>query len=189
MSAAGKAAAQRVGVYGGSFDPVTRGHLWMIREGARLFDRLIVAVGVNPQKRYLFDVTERQAMLEESLPVGLAVEVDHFTGQYLVNYARDRGASFILRGLRSAHDLSFEHTLRHINADIAERTGPDSPPPTTVFLMPPRELAEVSSGLIKGLVRADPDWPAVVGQYVPDPVVERFRAYDCTDEANGVRER
>lgn len=165
----------RKAVYAGSFDPITLGHLWMIDAGAGLFDELIVAVGVNPAKRYTFDTAERMAMIRESAPHLPNLTVTEFTGRYLVHFAQDAGATYILRGIRSPVDFHEEMTIRHVNDDIAALHQPRvESPPTTVFLMPPRRLAEVSSSLVKGLVRADRDWEPVVRGYVPEPVMKRL---------------
>jgi pantetheine-phosphate adenylyltransferase len=156
----------RLGVYAGSFDPLTKGHTWMIEHGANLFDRLIVAIGENPNKRYTFSVPQRREMLSEAIAEYPNVEADVFENQFLVNYARSVGAGFILRGIRSASDYEFERNMRHINGDLY-------PDITTVFLMPPREIAEISSTMVKGLVGPD-GWQEVVRHYVPDAVLRRL---------------
>ncbi len=167
----------RIAVYAGSFDPLTHGHLWMVEQGARLFDRLVVAVGVNPAKKYTFDLADRMAMIRESTPHLSNVDVAEFGGSYLVRYGLARGATHILRGIRTAIDFQEEMTIRHVNDDVARLFAPDGArPPTTVFLMPPRRLAEVSSSLVKGLVDGDKGWATIVGEYVPEPVLRRLAA-------------
>lgn len=148
-------------VYAGSFDPPTKGHLWMIEEGARLFESLTVAVGTNPEKSSTFTVEKRISMLE-SITSGIAatnVTVATFDNRYLVDYARSIGATYILRGIRSPSDFEYERVMRHINADMC-------PDITTVFLMPPRQIAEVSSSLVKGMVGPD-GWQSTVERFVP----------------------
>jgi pantetheine-phosphate adenylyltransferase len=163
-SAPTSASAPRVAIYAGSFDPITNGHLYMIQEGARIFERLIVAVGVNPGKRCSFSVEQRIALLR-SCTQGLArVEIAQFENQYLIHYAAEQGARYILRGIRNQSDFEFERTMRNVNADLA-------PGITTVFLMPPRQLAEVSSSFVKGLIGPN-GWEKVVEQYVPRPVLD-----------------
>src|SRR5881397_3175332 len=93
-----------LGVYAGSFDPLTIGHLWMIQEGVNLFDRLIVAVGINPEKRYTFSLEERFGMLRESLKQYRNLSVTSFSNRYLIDYAQSIGATHILRGIRSESD-------------------------------------------------------------------------------------
>ena len=153
-------------VYAGSFDPPTKGHLWMIEEGARLFQSLTVAVGTNPEKESTFSVEKRITMLE-SITADITatnVTVAVFDNRYLVDYARSIGAEYILRGIRSPADFEYERVMRHINADIC-------PEITTVFLMPPRQIAEVSSSLVKGMV-GPVGWEATVERFVPPVVFE-----------------
>ncbi|AMC35816.1 pantetheine-phosphate adenylyltransferase [Iodobacter arcticus] len=158
----------RKGVYAGSFDPVTNGHLWMIEHGVGMFDEMIVAIGDNPDKSYTFSLAERLAMLRETTAHLPSLRVESFENSFLVNYAREQGANFILRGIREAADYEFERKMRYVNADLAPHID-------TVFLMPPREIAEVSSTMVKGLV-GPAGWQGVVRQYVPEPVFNRFLA-------------
>jgi pantetheine-phosphate adenylyltransferase len=156
----------RRAVYAGSFDPLTMGHLYMIREGSRLFDELIVAVGTNPEKRALFTVEERLSALKESTQTIARVRISHFENRFLVEYAKSVGANYILRGIRNGRDYEYEAAMRHVNGDLA-------PQITTVFLIPPRELAEVSSSFVKGLV-GPKGWEKVVKGYVPSAVYKQF---------------
>ena len=102
-------------VYAGSFDPPTNGHLWMIQRGLELFDRLIVAIGTNPEKNYSFSVTERLELLEASVPSCERLSFSHFDNRYLVDYAKEQNAAYILRGVRTADDYEYERVMRHIN--------------------------------------------------------------------------
>jgi len=154
----------RTAVYAGSFDPPTNGHLWMIQRGLELFDRLIVAIGSNPSKSYTFSVEERLELLRASVPSCERLTISHFHNRYLVDYAREMDARFILRGIRGPDDYEYERVMRHINADLA-------PHITTSFLMPPRDIAEVSSSMVKGLI-GPVGWEAQVRRYVPAPVFE-----------------
>ncbi|KAF0811299.1 Phosphopantetheine adenylyltransferase [Andreprevotia sp. IGB-42] len=159
----------RRGVYAGSFDPVTNGHLWMLEHGVRMFDEMIVAIGENPDKKYTFSVEERVAMLRETTAHLRNLRVETFQNRFLVDYAREQNADFILRGIREAADYEFERKMRYVNADLAPHVD-------TVFLMPPREIAEISSTMVKGLVGPD-GWEMVVGKYVPEPVFRRLLAW------------
>lgn len=158
----------RTCVYGGSFDPPTNGHMYMIEKGAGMFDRLIVAVGVNPNKSCTFGLQARLKMLHECTNGMVNVEVDSFEGQFLAHYAQSKGAGYILRGIRSDEDYRFEHTMRNINEDL-------EPGVTTVFLIPPRQICEVSSSFVKGLVGFG-GWEQVVKPYVPEPVYRELMA-------------
>ena len=156
----------RKAVYAGSFDPLTNGHLWMIEEGARLFDELVVAIGVNPDKRYTFSLEDRIDMLRRSTGIFPNVKVDTFENEFLVNYANSIGAQYMLRGIRTESDYGYERGMRHINGDLNSRI-------VTPFLMPPRGLVEVSSSFVKGLVGPN-GWEEVVENYVPRNLYNQF---------------
>ncbi|MSP27334.1 MAG: pantetheine-phosphate adenylyltransferase [Methylococcales bacterium] len=161
----------RIAIYSGSFDIVTEGHLWMIKEGIRLFDKLIVGIGTNPSKKTLFDFKTRKRLLE-SVCVEFAdkVVIEDFGNLALVQFARDKKAAYILRGIRSVSDFDYERMLKNINTDIDESIE-------TVFLMPPRHLAEVSSSLVKGMLQIN-GWETIIKRYVPETMqyalIERF---------------
>ena len=155
-----------MGVYAGSFDPLTIGHLWMIEQGVALFERLVVAVGINPEKRTAFPLEDRLTMLRESLRHLRNLSVTSFSNSYLIDYAHEIGATHILRGIRSESDYEYERTMRNINGDLDSRI-------CTVFLMPPRGISEVSSSMVKGLV-GPKGWRRVVRKYVPEPVYRRL---------------
>lgn len=159
----------RRAVYAGSFDPVTYGHLWMIEQGASLFDELIVAIGINPAKKYMFSLEDRLKVIDEVIWTelsGLAEDISivSFESEFLVNYAQSISADYILRGIRSVEDYEYERGIRHINSDLNKDI-------TTIFLMPPREISEVSSSLVKGLIGPD-GWQDVVKRYVPTAVYD-----------------
>lgn len=155
-------------VYAGSFDPPTNGHLWMIKQGLELFDRLVVAIGQNPAKSYTFTTQERIDLLHASIPSCERLTITHFDNRYLVDYAKEKNADFILRGIRSSQDYEYERVMRHINSDMA-------PEISTVFLMPPRDKAELSSSMVMGLIGPD-GWQETVRRYVPAPVFSALEA-------------
>jgi pantetheine-phosphate adenylyltransferase len=147
-------------VYAGSFDPITNGHLWMIEQGVKLFDELVVAIGINPDKMYTFSLEERTEMLRSSMTDHSQVRIGSFVNQFLVHYAHSIGAQYILRGIRNERDYEFEREIRHINSDLR-------PDIVTLFLIPPRKMAEVSSSQVKGLIGPE-GWQTIVRQYVPE---------------------
>lgn len=154
-------------IYAGSFDPITNGHLWVINRAAQLFeDKLVVAIGVNPEKRPMFTLDERLEMLETAVSYR-NVSFDVFENRYLVDYAAERNIDWIVRGIRNDADAAYERMLLNVNADR-------NPSVQTAFLMPPRELCEVSSSLVKGLVGPE-GWEELVAQYVPDVVLQKFK--------------
>ena len=169
----------KIAVYAGSFDPVTKGHLWMIEHGAALFDEMVVAVGENPDKIYTFSVAEREEILRETLAHVPRVRVATFRNKFLVDYAQCIGAHYILRGIREGSDYEFERRMRYVNADMA-------PDIDTVFLMPPREIAEISSTMVKGLVGPE-GWETIIRHYVPDPVYRRlFHRHNAAEGSGNV---
>ncbi|HEX5219741.1 MAG TPA: pantetheine-phosphate adenylyltransferase [Verrucomicrobiae bacterium] len=153
-------------VYAGSFDPLTVGHLWMIEEGVRLFHHLTVAIGVNPAKHPTFSIEDRLEMLRASTRHLRAIHLTTFNNRFLIDYAKEIGATHILRGIRSPADYEFERVMRNINGDLDSHI-------TTVFLMPPRDIAEVSSSMVRGLI-GPKGWKTVVREYVPASVYTRL---------------
>ena len=159
------------GVYAGSFDPLTHGHMYMIREGSKLFDELIVSIGINAAKNYTFTLEERLKLLKESVKDLDNVKIDTFENRFLIKYAEEMGCKYILRGIRNESDYEFERTMRNVNGDL-------NPEISTIFLMPTRQIAEVSSSFVKGLVGPQ-GWQTVIKSFVPKPVykaiLEKFK--------------
>jgi pantetheine-phosphate adenylyltransferase len=153
-------------VYAGSFDPLTVGHLWMIEQGVELFGSLTVAVGVNPEKRPLLPLEARLELLRRSTSHLSGVRIESFTNRFLIAYAQTLGVRFILRGVRNETDYTYERAMRNVNGDLA-------PGITTVFLMPPRAISEVSSSLVKSMMGPE-GWQEIVKSYVPAPVFEKL---------------
>ena len=153
-----------VAIYPGSFDPITNGHLDLIERGARLFSRLIVAVLHNDTKQPLFSVQERLEMLREVVAPIANVEVASFDG-LLVNYASQRGAGVILRGIRAISDYEYELQMALMNRRLASGIE-------TVFLMAGEANSFVSSRLVKEVVRLGGD----ISGFVPASVGGRVRA-------------
>jgi len=132
---------ERLAVYPGSFDPITNGHLDIIKRGLRFFDKLIILIAYNPNKSGLFSVEERMELIRQVIGDDPRIRVDSFSG-LLVNYVRDSGATVILRGLRALSDFEYEFQMalinRRLNRDIE-----------TVFLMTGYKWFYTSSNLIK----------------------------------------
>ncbi len=150
----------RVAVYAGSFDPITLGHVDIVRRGATLFDEVIVAVGQNPAKRYSFGIEERVAIIEAALADVPNARVDVFDG-LLVDYCQKVGARVILRGLRAVTDFEFEFKIGLANMDMA-------PDIETVFLLTEPTMLFVSSSLIREISSHGGD----VSRYVPKAAAE-----------------
>lgn len=158
----------RRALYAGSFDPTTHGHMWVVEEGARLFDELVVVIGQNPGKKCTWSIEDRLAMLTECCAHLPNVKVLRFEGRYLVRVAAELKAGYLLRGVRNSLDFDYEQTIRNVNRDL-------EPSVETVVLITPRELAEVSSSTVRGMVGFE-GWQDVVKRYVPAPVYARMLA-------------
>jgi len=151
-------------IYPGSFDPVTNGHLDLIARGARIFDRLVVAVLQNLEKEPLFAAAERVEMLREVTTEWANVEVDLFDG-LLVDYVRRQNAQVILRGIRAISDYEYEMQMALMNRRLASGVE-------TVFMMPAERYSYLSSRLVREVARLGGN----IEGLVPAPVVERLRA-------------
>jgi pantetheine-phosphate adenylyltransferase len=152
-----------IAIYPGSFDPLTNGHVDIIQRGSRVFDRIVVGVLVNLEKAPLFTVPERVEIARAVFREWTNVEVDTFDG-LLVDYARSKHASVIVRGLRAISDFEFEMQMALMNRRL-------SPEVETVFMMPAEPYTYVSSRIVKEVVALG---GSVTG-LVPDIVEERLR--------------
>ena len=161
---AGGRLPSRLAVCPGSFDPLTNGHVDMIRRAARLFDRVVVAVLVNASKTPLFSVDERVAILRDVLKDLPALEVDTFDG-LLVDYVERRQADAIVRGLRAVSDFDYEYQMAQMNRRLNGRIE-------TVFLLPAEQYAYTSSRLVKEVFMLG----GSVQGLVPPAVEARLRA-------------
>ncbi|MEK9151876.1 MAG: pantetheine-phosphate adenylyltransferase [Patescibacteria group bacterium] len=156
----------RSAVYAGSFDPPTNGHGYIIKTAAALFDELVVAIGTNPDKKPNFTVEERIAMLRASFGDISNLKVVSSGNKYLVDYARQVGATYMVRGMRDAADFEFEMKMRYVNGDWAKEL-------TTVFLTAPREFNTMSSGFVRGLIGYE-GWEDKVRAVVPEAVFNKL---------------
>ncbi len=150
-------------IYPGSFDPPTNGHVDIIRRGLGLFDSLIVAVGNNPAKRYLFDLDERQRLLKQAMP-DLELTIAPFSG-LLVDAAKEHGASVIVRGLRPLGDFDLEFRNGLANRNL---TGIE-----TVLLLADPAHAYVSSSLVKEIATHGGDVSAYVSPAIQEALERR----------------
>ncbi|MEB2313848.1 MAG: pantetheine-phosphate adenylyltransferase [Sorangiineae bacterium] len=155
--------ASRPAVYAGSFDPPTYGHLDLVERAAKLFDHVIVAVGVHPTRQPLFSAAQRLALLEKLCAPFPNVTVSSFDG-LLVNFSRDVGARVIVRGLRVGTDFEYELQLAHANADLC-------PEVDTVFLPTRATYGFISASLVREIASHGGD----VSHYAPPEVCEALR--------------
>ncbi len=152
------AAVRPLAVYPGTFDPITNGHVDILRRSLQIFDRVVVALADNTRKRPLFTKAERADMIAEVAAGDERIEIDSFDG-LLVDYARRRGARVVIRGLRALADFEYEFQLAHMNRHLA-------PDMETLFLMTNEESFYVSSSLVKEVASMGGD----VSRMVPAPV-------------------
>lgn len=156
----------RTAVYPGSFDPITNGHLDIIRRGLRLFDRVVVAVLVNREKNTLFTVGERMDLITEALSDVEAgrLEIASFNG-LLVDYVKEIDADAILRGIRAISDFEFEFQMALMNRKLLKTVD-------TVFMMPDERFSYLSSRLVREVAAFDGD----VSCFVPPGVHRKLKA-------------
>ncbi len=156
----------RIAVYPGSFDPITLGHLNVMERASKLFDRLIVGVGVNIEKQTLFTADERRQLIHEATRHIENVEIRTFSG-LAVSFVKQCGAQVMVRGVRPITDIAAELTMMMANRRLA-------PDVETLFMIADGELAHVSSGLIKQIVSVAGD--EELAKFVPRSVVPVLRS-------------
>ena len=154
---------KRTAIYPGSFDPLTNGHLAIIQRGLKVFDRLVVAVANNPEKRPLFTAVERKAMIADAVGSDPRIEVDSFDS-LLVDYVRRRGIHTVLRGLRAVSDFEYEFQIANMNRHLL-------PDLETVFVMTGEDYFFVSARLVREVATFGGD----VSAFVPPNVLEALR--------------
>jgi len=159
---------QKAAVCAGSFDPPTEGHLNIIRRGLKLFDKVIVAVAVNSQKKSAFSTEERLDLLKELFKGKKAVEIDAFENKLLVEYARSKKAQVILRGLRTIQDYEYEFQMALANKQIA-------PEIETVFMMTEAPYSHVSSSIAKEIVSLGGSGKGMLPPLVEKKLKEKFK--------------
>jgi pantetheine-phosphate adenylyltransferase len=153
----------KVAIYPGSFDPITNGHIDIIERAAGLFDKVIVAVIRNPEKKPQFSLDERVEMLKQSLEKSKNVEVDSFDG-LLVDYAKKKKANIIVRGLRAVSDFDFEFQMALTNRKMV-------PEIETLFFMTDYKYSYLSSSFVKQIARLGGD----ISELVPGPVAKKLK--------------
>lgn len=153
----------RIAIYAGTFDPITNGHLDIIKRSQRMFDHLVVAVAENLRKNPLFAPQERKQLIQKALEPHNNIEVDVFSG-LLMEYAKKRNAFCVIRGLRVLADFEYEFQLAHINRRLA-------PSIETVFMMTAEEYFYVSSSVVKEVAY----WGGNIANMVPPNVAKALQ--------------
>ncbi|MEX0968613.1 MAG: pantetheine-phosphate adenylyltransferase [Bacteroidia bacterium] len=145
----------RIAIFPGSFDPITLGHLDILERAADLFDEIIVAIGINTTKQYMFPLEKRKEMIAEALKHKPHIQVETYQG-LTVDYCRHRGAKFILRGLRSARDFDHESAIAGMNRGL--NSGIE-----TIFLISSPQYTHISSTIVREILKNKGD----VSGFVP----------------------
>lgn len=144
-------------IFPGSFDPITLGHFDIIQRGASLFDEIIVAIGVNAEKKYMFSLEERKRFIEEAFKNEPKVRVITYEG-LTIDLCKKEKADFILRGLRNPADFEFEKAIAHTNRKLSQIE--------TVFLLTASRTSYISSSIVRDVLRNGGDYTVLV----PDSV-------------------
>lgn len=148
----------KIAIYPGSFDPITLGHIDVLKDGAQMFDKVIITVSNNISKNALLTVDERLNLIKQSVKDIPNVEVDSFDG-LTVEYAKSKGATILLRGLRAVSDFEYEMQLSQTNRSLDESIK-------TVFLITKPEYNFISSSSVKEILKNNGD----ISKFVPKPV-------------------
>lgn len=144
-------------IFPGSFDPLTSGHYDIITRGVTLFDELIIAIGINSSKKYMFSLEERKKFIEASFPDNPKIKVVTYEG-LTVDFCMKNDVDFILRGLRNPADFEFEKAIAHTNRDLA--------PVETVFLLTTASTSYISSSIVREVIRNNGDYTKLVPESV-----------------------
>ena len=157
-------------VFAGTFDPITNGHKFVIDKCLEIFDKVIIAIGVNQEKRPMFSLDGRKEMLLETFKDDPRVEVDEFNGM-LVDFMKQKGVKVNVRGIRDAEDYKYETTMERYNRDMY-------PEMTTVYIPTPKEMVHVSSTAIRNVLYLNGD----ISPYVPTAVVNYVKKLDSGEK-------
>lgn len=144
-------------IFPGSFDPLTLGHYDIIKRGVTLFDEIIVAIGVNSSKKYMFSLEERQQFIIDAFKDEPKVKVVNYKG-LTVDFCQQNNVEFILRGLRNPADFEFEKAIAHTNRDLA--------PIETIFLLTSADTSYIASSIVREVIRNNGDYTKLVPKSV-----------------------
>ena len=144
-------------IFPGSFDPITLGHYDIIKRGVKLFDELIIAIGINAEKKYMFSLDERKKFIEDCFKDEPKIKVVTYKG-LTVDFCKKNNVDFILRGLRNPADFEFEKAIAHTNRDLA--------PIETVFLLTAAKTSYISSSIVRDVIRNHGDYTKLVPKTV-----------------------
>lgn len=160
----------KIAVYPGSFDPITNGHLDIIKRASKVFDKVIVSILVNSSKTPCFEMEERRALIERVMGDLPNVEVDCFEG-LLVNYVRKKDAHVIIKGLRAISDFEYEFQMALANTKIA-------PDIETLFMMTNQEYSYLSSSIVKELASLGGSLEGLVPDEIMQDIIDKVREHE-----------
>lgn len=157
---------KKIAIYAGTFDPMTNGHLDVITRASRIFDRVVVAVGMNSSKKTLLDLEERKELISKVCIDLENVDVQHFEG-LIVDFANKIEAKTLVRGIRTEADFVYEMQMAMMNSHLSEKLE-------TIFIPTKQSLSHVSSSLVKEVVKLGGDVSALVPKLVYQNLVKKF---------------
>jgi len=148
---------EKVAVFPGSFDPITKGHESIIKRASSLFDKIVVAIGVNSSKKYMFSIEERIRFCEATFNES-NISIDTYEG-LTIDYCSNIGARYLLRGLRTSADFEYESGIAQMNKAMKSETE-------TIFMLTPPELSAISSTIVRDILKNGGD----VSQFIPSGI-------------------
>jgi len=154
--------SKKIAVFPGSFDPITTGHVDIVLRALPLFDEVIVAIGENSQKKTLYTLEQRLSWVKRVFKACPLIKVDSFSG-LTVNFCKEKGADYIIRGIRSASDFDYEKTIAHLNNAMF-------PEIETILILSKPELSFISSTIVREIIRGK----GKVDKFVPAEIVEEM---------------
>lgn len=150
----------RIAVFPGSFDPITLGHLDIVERASPLFDKIIIAIGFNSQKNYMFSIEKRMEFIKKTFKDFPNVQVDQFSG-LTIDYCRQKGVNFILRGLRNPSDFEFEKAIAQTNRELTPTNKIE-----TIFLLTSAQKSFISSSIVREIITHKGDYTLLVPKSV-----------------------
>lgn len=154
----------KIAVFPGSFDPITVGHVDIVNRALPLFDTIIIAIGVNTQKKYLYSLEQRMNWLRETFGSEKKIEISSYEG-LTINFCKAKNADYILRGIRSAADFEYEKTIAHLNNAMYETIE-------TILILSKPELSSISSTIVREIIKGNGD----VSKFVPKVVIQSLES-------------
>ena len=148
----------KTAVFPGSFSPFTIGHKSIVDRGLSIFDKIIIAIGINTEKNQYFSIEERMQWIKDIYGKDPKIEISRYTG-LTVNFCKQEGANFILRGIRDSHDFKYEKNIAQMNNKIQDDIE-------TIFLITPPEISHISSSIVRDIIKNGGD----VSKFIPKEI-------------------